>query len=69
MRYIAISLVGGAVAVSGNATQKTQRTGILHEFPFDWLTITYMDMLTVTAAVVGIAVGLLGIWKHFMAKP
>ena len=62
MRYTLVSLTGGAVAVGGNATQKT---GILHSFPFEWLALSYMDMITTTAAAVGIVVGLLGIWKHF----
>lgn len=65
MRYTVISMLGGAVAVGGNAAQKPPKIGILHEYPWEWLDASYLEMLTATAAAVGIIVGLLGIWKHF----
>lgn len=68
MRYTIISMVGSAVAVGGNAAQPPQRMGILHEYPWDWLPVTYMDILTTVAAVIGIIVGILAIVKHFRSE-
>lgn len=61
MRYIGTSATGFVVAGS----TATQKTGILNEYPWLWLGMTYGEILTFIGLIVGIVVGILGIVKYF----